>query len=130
MTGSRPKQFLFSIVTVLLAASLTAPFPTPTLKLSLLGARIAGVPFGGLVLFTIPCTCNAPPTDQLVFVGPPKGGAFMKVATTRVYPKYIVAPGKYVLGLASPAPGICRVFIGLTCIPVGGSPKMIIVGTS
>ncbi len=128
--GARPKHFLFSIATVLLAASLVSPSLTSNLKLSLLGAGTAGVPFGGLVFFTIPCTCNAPPTDQLIFVGPPKGGAFMKVATTRVYRKYVIAPGKYVLGLASPAPGICRVFVGLTCIPVGGGPKIIIVGTS
>jgi hypothetical protein len=92
-------------------------------------AAIGFLPFGGRVLATIPCTCS--PGSALVTVGPPRGGLFMKVPVTRTYQYYKVLPPSWVLGLASGYAACMQINpTGAGCIPAGGGPIMLKVGTS
>lgn len=89
----------------------------------------AAVPFGGMVSFTMPCTCDA---GLAITVGPPVGGQFYAsygfMASPLLFPFKQLHIGAWVLGVFTPAPS-CFMFIGLACTPTAGQ-IMTIAGTS
>lgn len=95
----------------------------PSRVLALIGV---GTPFGGMVLFEIPCTCSG---SSMIFVGPPRPGTFIIDSGTRIYEKYQPFVGHWVLGLAD-ASVPCLEATPVGCIPVGEGGRIRIVGTS
>lgn len=87
-----------------------------------------GTPFGGRVLFEIPCDCN---TDfgTLLIVGPPVGGEYILSPFSTVYKNYSPFPPNWVLGLAEGFE-LCLVGVPPFCTPAGGGPIIKIIGTS
>lgn len=96
--------------------------------LAILALGFGTTPFGGRIVFTIYCTCNANPTDQYIVVGPPRGGAFMKTSGTKVYDYGNFSVGTWLLGLAS-GTGVCSIGYEPYCYEITGK-KIKMVGTS
>ena len=93
-----------------------------------------GTPFGGKVLFTQDCDpllCGG--ANQLVGVGPPRGGIFAETRSTTLYREYDISVGNWVLGLAGSIE-VCWNFVclfdGCICIPIGAGPEIEMIGTS
>ncbi len=91
-------------------------------------------PFGGKVLYTQDCDpllCSG--ANQLVGIGPPKGGIFAETGSTILYREYDISVGNWVLGLAGSLK-VCWnfvcVFDGCICIPIGAGPEIEMIGTS
>jgi len=80
---------------------------------------------GGRILSVIPCA-----NGKLLYVGPPRAGAFLFGAGSRLYRWYSLRPGAWVLGTASPG-GACICPYNnckLGAIPAKGT--IIMLGTS
>lgn len=115
--------------------ALTLGLAMLTLLPSVAAATTGLIPFGGNVMWTIPCTCSG---NVLVYVGPPNFGSFMYQPTipgipagTDVFMNYLpMKVGSYVLGLAEPAPMTCLVYAGVSCVTAGAGGMMLTVGTS
>lgn len=117
-----PRRVLL-IIAVVSLIFLVANLLLPQSVLAVFGLS---VPFGGMVLFEIPCTCSA---GVMLIVGPPKGGSFILTPASRIYAKYQPLPGHWVLGLAD-ATLPCVVGIPPACIPAGEGPAIRMIGTS
>ena len=84
-----------------------------------------GDPFGGLILFSVPCPCNG---GEMIIVGPPRPGVFMVDAGSVIYEKFAPLPGHWVLGLADAfEPCLEPTLFG--CVPIGGGGRVRIMGT-
>ena len=83
-------------------------------------------PFGGKVLTIIPCPCSG---NSMVIIGPPLGGVFTMDWGTKLYANYKPLPGHWVLGLARTY-STCLVPILVGCAPIGGGPRIWMMGTS
>jgi hypothetical protein len=90
----------------------------------------AGVPFGGRVLNSIPCTCSG---NFLLTVSPPVGGQFVYFPGTQAFANFNLGPasGMWALGMYTPG-GVCLQFVGKGCVPFGAPIGTIspMVGTS
>lgn len=93
-----------------------------------------GAPFGGKVLYTQDCDplfCGG--ANQLIGVGPPRGGVFAETRSTTLYREFDISVGNWVLGLAGPFEVcwnlVCS-FDGCVCVPTGGGAEIEIIGTS
>ena len=97
------------------------------------GAISFSTPFGGRVTFIQKCTClnngDLIRQKELVYVGSPKGGAFIKDLSTRVYKHNSVSTGNWVLGLAGMSEG-CSIQVERSCVQIGQGKLMSKVGTS
>lgn len=94
-----------------------------------------GIPFGGKVIFTEGCAsffCGG--ANELIHVGPPRGGVFAINSTTNTYEFYNWSVGNWVLGLAGGFDicfeQVCIPGVDCICVPVGGGPAVEIIGTS
>jgi len=78
---------------------------------------VVGLPFGGRVLTSVPCTCSG---NFLLTVSPPVGGQFVYFPGTQAYSSYNLGPtsGMWALGLYTPG-GACLMFVGKGCVPFG-----------
>lgn len=121
---SRKIKFLYSVLVLILLVMVLFMY-LPGWVFAQFGI---GNPFGGLVLFSIPCPCNG---GTMITVGPPRPGVFMVDAGSIVYEKFNYSIGHWVLGL-SDAFEPCLVPSGLfgACIPIGGGGRVRIMGTS
>ena len=78
-----------------------------------------GLPFGGFVASSIPCTCSAGFLLTVVPFPPPIGGQFVyQIGTPQLAWFMLPSPGVWTLGEYSPG-GICLIFIGKGCAPIG-----------
>lgn len=113
---------------MLIAVSFLVPLP----KTKVMAATITQLPFGGIIIYAMPCTCNAP--NWGVKVGPPVGGDFIYIpGSTWLFSEYqIFRPGPWVLGMAGgSAP--CMQYEGTSCANDKVVPQgrvMTMVGTS
>lgn len=84
------------------------------------------VPFGGIIMVQIPCTCSV---GTLLIVGPPAGGEFILTPASKIYRNFSPFPSNWVLGLAN---GIAPCLVGTppACFPVGRGPLIRIMGTN
>jgi len=80
--------------------------------------------FGGKILSFIPCL-NA---GALFFIGPPRGGLFMRVPSTLVFAYGQLRPGPWALGSYFPG-GACVISI-IPPIVIPALGTMIMIGTS
>lgn len=89
-------------------------------------------PFGGKVYFKMKCTCQytAWMKPEVVYVGPPNGGSFLKTIFTREYNNKSVTINHWVLGLSSSAKIPCMITAGLACANYGNYNFMMKVGTN
>ena len=119
----KPKKYIFAIASLILLSFL---YGKPTLAIGLTK------PFGGKVTAIIPCKCQwtAWMLPEVVIVGPPRGGAFLKTIFTRLYSYYAVAMGNNVLGQSTSIKLPCMQPAGFACTPPIMYDFMIIVGTS
>lgn len=67
-------KHFYKILLILLVSILILSVPQ-----AVLAGFSVGLPFGGMILFAIPCTCNA---STLLIVGPPVPGAYMLTPAT------------------------------------------------
>lgn len=75
------------------------------------------LPFGGLVVASIPCTCST--GMFLLTIGPPVGGQFVYQTGTQAFQNFnLPRAGVWALGLYSPV-GVCLVYAGKSCVPFG-----------
>lgn len=89
-----------------------------------------GVAFGGSIEDIDRCVCS---NNELVEIGSPKGGTFIKDRTTKVYDKNNFDEGKMVVGLASGQSACIKLKIsitGLQCKLDKIAPVIQIVGTN
>jgi len=91
------------------------------------GDSSSAIYFGGRVQDTFYCDCSY---NTLVYVGPPRGGVFIQDYFTRVYGKYNVSVGYWVLGVANKTDSGCYVIVGDYCELYDSAPPMKMVGTS
>jgi len=116
------KTFRISLVLILALASLSLLFPLGA------SAQIPGIarPFGGLILAIIPCPCSF---NAMLIISPPRGGTFMIDFGVKLYANYSPVPGRWTLGLAD---GYipCLQYIVIGCVPIGGGPRIRMLGTS
>jgi hypothetical protein len=92
---------------------------------SFLSGAAAGGAFGGRIISTIPCTCSP---GTLVLVGPPRGGYFMRMPSTRLYSRGLVLPGRLILGMSG-GYAVC-LMAGDPCSPIGSGSVIIFAGTN
>lgn len=91
-----------------------------------------GIPFGGRVTSIEGCNsliCGG--ADQMITVGPPRGGTFAINGGTTIYEFYDWSVGNWVLGLADGF-DICYIYDPLAdiCFPVNAGPAINLMGTS
>ena len=87
-------------------------------------AWAAAVPFGGLEVYEMPCTCTGGALFWHVFAplflgGAPVAGALAAPSTPLVYPSYYLKVKSWALGLYTPGAG-SACYIGVTpyCYPL------------
>lgn len=82
----------------------------------------AQVMFGGLDVFTIPCTCGftfnyhwfAP-----LFLGPvPTTGPLAAAVTPTTFPFFVLHPGAWALGFYAPGVQSCWMYAAVACFPL------------
>ena len=84
--------------------------------------------FGGLVLFSLPCTCSF---GLWIIVGPPKPtSAIYSLFSSTLYKNFNPTIGHWVLGNTYTRTGVCLVYAGVSCVPVGGGLIINKIGTS
>lgn len=92
--------------------------------------QAAGLPFGGMVTVSIPCTCST--GMFLLTIGPPRGGQFVYQVGTQAYSNFnLPRVGVWTLGLYVPG-GVCMIYAGKSCVATGLPLGTItsVVGTS
>lgn len=116
------KKILFTCLAVILVLIVSFMF-VPSWVFAQLGI---GEPFGGLVLFVVPCPCSG---GEMITVGPPRPGIFMVDAGSIVYERFQPFVGHWVLGLSDfYEPCLWPTLFG--CVPIGGASRIRILGTS
>ena len=101
------------------------------------GAFIPGLPFGGFVLVTVPCTCS---DNLLIVFGPlhpspplPKVGALVyQPGYTTLYGDFAIGiPATWHLGSYTPivGNGVCWIETAVACVPIPNLGLMNKVGT-
>ena len=85
-------------------------------------------PFGGRIIFSMPCTCGY---GTLVVLGPPRGGMYIYYpGSSTLYRNYnIFHSGPAGLGMANPTTGTCLIYAGTTCFTIN-APVMWGIGSS
>lgn len=103
------KKILFGSLLLLSAAAF--PFSTR-----------AQVPFGGLEVFMMPCTCgfvyNYHVFAPLYLGAVPTTGAFSYPMSPTAYPFYLLHPGAWALGFFAPGAQACWMWAGKFCYPL------------
>lgn len=103
------KKFRYSVAICVAALILTLT--------SVYTMNAAGLPFGGFVAVSLPCTCT--PGSFLITVGPPLGGQFVYVSGVPQYANMqLPRAGVWSVGMYSPA-GVCMIYSGKSCVPLG-----------
>jgi hypothetical protein len=91
-------------------------------------------PFGGRVIFTVPCTCGPYPGSMVnILSGPSWGGWLYAPGISQLKKDFLVnVPGAWLLGSATRVPSICLIGFPPACIPapVPVRGTMLEVGTS
>ena len=77
------KRLLGAFVIISLSFLILFPIPSNAGVISFINPL--STPFGGRILFQMPCTCSA---NQLLIIGPPKGGTFVMFPTVKLYENY------------------------------------------
>lgn len=104
-------------------------------------ASAQGLPFGGLVSYTVPCTCPSSIGNLWIWFTPmwfgkvPATGSLVYVPySSRLYAWYqIGVPGTYHLGSYVPGVQACWMLVpppGTGCVPLASSGVITQVGTS
>ena len=100
------------------------------------GAFVPGLPFGGLVIFTLPCTCSAnlwiwfAPLAPLPL--PPTGPLIYQPGYTTLYGDFAIGiPTTWHLGSYTPivGNGVCWIETAVACVPLPNLGLMNKVGT-
>lgn len=87
----------------------------------------AFLPFGGMILYTFPCTCSA---NLLVTVGTPRGGVFVyQPGASQIFSHFAIHPGAWILGGFEPV-GVCLQYVGKGCVPIPNEGTIVMAGTS
>jgi len=87
-----------------------------------------GVPFGGKIVTSIPCTCSV---GSWVTISFPRPGSFIYTpGLSQIYRNYnLFRPGPWAIGIASGF-GTCLTGAPPACVPIGSGPIIRKVGTS
>jgi len=99
------------------------------------GGYVPGLPFGGFVIFTLPCTCSANLWIWFAPLSPlplPKTGALVyQPGYTTLYGNFAIGiPATWHLGSYVPAaPQVCWQYIGTACVLMPNYGLMNKVGT-
>src|SRR3989344_4754183 len=82
----------------------------------------AQVPFGGLEVFMMPCTCgftyNYHVFAPLYLGAIPTTGAFSYPMAPTTYPYFLLHPGAWALGFFAPGAQACWMWAGKFCYPL------------
>ena len=85
-------------------------------------ATHAQTPFGGLDVFTMPCTCgfayNYHVFAPLYLSSVPITGAFAALVTPTIYSYHVLHPGAWALGSFTPGVQACWMWAGHFCYPL------------
>lgn len=80
----------------------------------------AQVPFGGLVVSEVPCTCTPAFTWQfftpLYFSLVPITGALAVPVAPFMFANWYSFPGSWLLGLYTPGAQACYIYVGISCV--------------
>ncbi len=108
------------IIPFLLAAALVGGAFYYTNQTQTTQSQLSGIPFGGFVVNSVPCTCIGQWGDFLLTVGPPSAGQYLFRYTSTFQFAFYQLPraGVWVLGTFSP-PGVCLMQAGKICVPYG-----------
>ena len=86
------------------------------------GRTNAQAPFGGLIVFTAPCTCGFTFNYHVftpLFLGPaPITGTLAAPVTPNTFPFFVLHPGAWALGIFTPGVQACWMYAGWGCFPV------------
>ncbi|MEK9182001.1 MAG: hypothetical protein AAB781_00220 [Patescibacteria group bacterium] len=98
------------------------------------GGMVPGLPFGGLVIVTLPCTCSAnlwiwfTPLYPLPL--PTAGPLVYQPGYTTLYGDFAIGvPATWHLGSYTPGIQTCWQYVGITCAPMVNYGLMNKVGT-
>jgi len=122
------KIYIICLITFLTAAAFFAGFSATK------SSAIVPLPFGGQLVFWLPCTCTASlwlfyaPIPNAVFPGGPLGYGPYDTITYQYY--NMVTPGVWHLGTYLPGVQSCWIIIPHACIPLPVIGHEIMVGTS
>jgi len=98
------------------------------------GTAVPGLPFGGFVIFTLPCTCSA---NLWIWFAPLSPLPLPKTGPLVYQPGYTTLYGNFAIGvpatwhLGSYIPGVqtCWVYVGKACVVLPNYGLMNKVGT-
>lgn len=77
-------------------------------------ANASGVPFGGPILYALPCTCS--PVYSLA-IGPPSTASILNYRIgTQAYLSKNLPAARFLLGFFTPGVQSCMIFVGLGCV--------------
>lgn len=103
------------IKTLLISSAFLAVFTFPS-------QSHAQVPFGGLDVFTVPCTCGFAFNYHWfvpLFLGPaPVSGPLAAPITPNLFAFYILHPGAWALGFFVPGVQSCWMYAAVACFPL------------
>lgn len=115
------------LVSILLLGAFAAV--AQPLKTGAQGVPGAINPFGGMVLFTMVCTCSE--GNMLLVVGPPRPGVFVyEPFVSTLYMNYRPYVSSWVLGDYISGAGVCMVYVGTGCASVPNMGLINKIGTS
>ncbi|KND48548.1 MAG: hypothetical protein AB200_02360 [Parcubacteria bacterium C7867-005] len=109
---------------------ITSLFFIPSISFAL------GLPFGGRVAVTVPCTCSLPGTLHISFAplylsAVPIVGSVVYSPTTILYQYFAIGvPTTWELGEYLPGVQECFIYVGVACVPLPSVGVMTRVGTS
>jgi hypothetical protein len=81
--------------------------------------NLASQPFGGRVIFSVPCTCGPYPGSMVnIISGPSWGGWLYAPGLSQLKENFLVnVPGVWLLGSATRVPSLCLIGFPPACIP-------------
>ena len=100
--------------TVLISLTIFAAFAFPS-------QSYAQVPFGGLIVYTVPCTCGFTVNYHWfapLFIPIPTTGPLAAPVTPNLFPFFILHPGAWALGLYTPGVQSCWMYAAVACFPL------------
>lgn len=86
-------------------------------------SHAALVPYGGLIVFSIPCTCGFVFNYHMfapLFLGPIPMAGGLSAPQVITFPFYYLHPGAWALGAYVPGAQACWMYVGFGCAPLPG----------